>query len=583
MPHFAHNWWTALAGIRRPFYGLLAVLLCLSGSQESYGQLSIVDGPVVQGQDLNDAVRWWIDPSGKLPLAEVWPRHEADFIAWDAVEDQAPKGGALWVQLRIRNEGQDADCRLWFPNKIFDEFQAFRLESGHWDTLAAGRLTPHRQLPFQSNFMALPMCFEAGSESLVLLRFRMAGRIWLEVEELYLLTAKEERAKRSLFHDNRQSRVLFLIIFLTFIGVFILIALGQWAIYRSQAIPYYCLYLTVIGLYYLRNLEAYQFNIRPIIKYLSNWHYHLEILLAFLSYALYMTFANILLEMRHYYPALSSLLRWAAYFFIGAIPVLWLIGWQWGILAMEAAYVNIRIIFFLMAFALVLTLWWQRRHSLAGYIATGTFFLVMGGMMTLLEHVFGGESRKDLLGGTLGYYINLGGEACFPIYDFKVGVMAEVLVFSAALLYRQWLLNRSYRATLARLEQAKTYPSLSPSSEADPPRYPFPLHSDFIRNAVACAEAHLGNDDFKVREFARALGMRREALYQRIKQETGLDTTAFLRTLRLWQARRLLRAGTHNASEATFAVGLKHPSHFSRIFKEEFGYPPSAAGDHPED
>jgi AraC-like DNA-binding protein len=582
MPHLSLRWWTAHAGRRWSFYGLLMGVLCLASSQDGYGQLFLADGAEIRGQDLRGAARWWIDPSGELALAAVWPQREADFVGWDALAGAVPQGGALWACLPLRNEGQVADCRLWFPNKIFDEFQAFRLESGRWDTVAAGRLAPCHRLPFPDNFMALPLCFEADTESLVLLRFRMAGRIWLEVEELYLLTAEEERAKRSLFHDERQSRDLYYIIFLTFISVFILIALGQWFIYRSRAIPYYCLYLAMLGLYYLRNLEVYQFNIRPFIKYFSNWHYHLEILLAFLSYALYMAFANRLLEMRSYYPTLSRLLRRGAYSFIGAIPLLWLISWRWDILTMEIAYVNIRIVFFLLAFGVIVTLGWQRGHRLAGFIVAGTTFLVLGGMMTLLESIFGGKSQKDLLGGAFGWFIGPDGRAYLPIYDFKVGVMAEVLAFSAALVYRQWLINHNYRATLARLEQA-ILPSPPPRGETGPPRYPFPLHSDFIRKAVACAEAHLENDDFRVREFAQALGMRREALYQQIKQETGLDPTAFLRTLRLWQARRLLRAGKHNASQAAFAVGFKHPSHFSSIFKKEFGYPPSAAGEHPDD
>jgi AraC-like DNA-binding protein len=576
MPYFSLHWWSARAGRCWSFYGLLTGLLCLAVSLAGYGQLSLADGLAVQGQNLREAGRWWIDPSGELPLAAVWPQREADFVAWGSLEGEVPRGGALWACLTLRNEGADADCRLWFPNKIFDEFQAFRLESGRWDTVAAGRLTPHHRLPFQDNFMALPLCFEPGAESLVLLRFRMAGRIWLEVEELYLLTAEEERAKRGLFHDNRQSRDLYYFFFLAFIGIFVLVSLGQWAIYRSRAILYYCLYLVVIGLYYLRNLEVYQFNIRPFIKHFSNWHYHLEILLAFLSYALYMTFANILLEMRQYYPALSNLLRWGACFFIGAIPVLWLIEWQWDVLAMEAAYVNIRIVFFLVAFGLVFTLGRRNGHRLAGFIVVGTSFLVLGGMMSLLESIIGGESQKVLLGGAFGWYLSPGGRAFIPIYDFKVGVMVEVLAFSAALFYRQWLLSRSYRATLARLEQALP-PAPKPGGETDPPRYPFPLHSDFVRQAVACAEAHLENEDFKVRELAQALGMRRETLYQRLMQETGLPPSAFLRTLRLWQARRLLWAGAHNASEAAYAAGFKYPSNFTKAFKEEFGYPPSEA------
>jgi AraC-like DNA-binding protein len=527
---------------------------------------------------------WWVDSTGQLPLENVWPLQAVAFGAWDALAQAAiPQGAAFWAAFLIKHEALDTAYRLWFPNMICDEFQAFHLEGGQAVAAAAGRLTPHQRLPFKENFMAIPMHFSGQSETLVLLRFRIAGRVWLNVQEVFLLTAEQEKAMRSIFHENRRSRDWYFLIFLTIVSVFIFLSMAQWSVYRDRAIPLYCLYLATVGLYYLRNLEGYQFSFRPLIKYISFAHYHLEILLAFLSYILYMKFANTMLELPRSYPAFSRLVAWASRFFLLAIPMMWMIGHHWGILSMEKAYIYIRMLFFLVALCIVIILWLKPRHQMAPFIASGTFFLVMGGVMTLLESTFGGVSHKIYLGGAFGWYVSLNEAVRIPIYDFKVGVLLEILAFFAALIYRQRLLNESYQIAKERLQLVLEKAPSQQSGEAKEDSYPFPAQSAFIKTAIACVEAHLHDENFKVKQFANAMGLGREALYQRIKRQTDLDPTAFLRTIRLWHARRLLRQGKLNVAEVAFAVGFKHPYYFSKVFKDEFGYLPSKAAKHQAD
>ena len=48
----------------------------------------------------------------------------------------------------------------------------------------------------------------------------------------------------------------------------------------------------------------------------------------------------------------------------------------------------------------------------------------------------------------------------------------------------------------------------------------------------------------------------------------------FLRNERLIRAREMLSRG-HNVTEVAYAVGYESISHFSQVFKKQFGTPPS--------
>ncbi|MFI6510755.1 AraC family ligand binding domain-containing protein [Streptosporangium sp. NPDC050855] len=78
-----------------------------------------------------------------------------------------------------------------------------------------------------------------------------------------------------------------------------------------------------------------------------------------------------------------------------------------------------------------------------------------------------------------------------------------------------------------------------------------------------------------IEELARAVDASPFALIRSFKAATGLPPHAYLNTLRIMRARRLLQAGTPPAQVAG-DVGFTDQAHLSRHFKRAVGVPPAA-------
>ncbi|MBG8554193.1 hybrid sensor histidine kinase/response regulator transcription factor [Hymenobacter guriensis] len=88
--------------------------------------------------------------------------------------------------------------------------------------------------------------------------------------------------------------------------------------------------------------------------------------------------------------------------------------------------------------------------------------------------------------------------------------------------------------------------------------------------------AHLADEQFGTTELARLLGLSERTLYRRLGELAGLTPAAWLRELRLHQARQLLEAGGFGSVAAVAdAVGFASAKHFSNVYAERFGRRPS--------
>ena len=73
---------------------------------------------------------------------------------------------------------------------------------------------------------------------------------------------------------------------------------------------------------------------------------------------------------------------------------------------------------------------------------------------------------------------------------------------------------------------------------------------------------------------AGKIGMGRSKFYQNFKVVFGHSPMGYLRNHRLQVAKQFLRQGTHNVTEAAFAVGFNNLGYFIRAFNAEFGVTP---------
>jgi AraC-like DNA-binding protein len=76
-------------------------------------------------------------------------------------------------------------------------------------------------------------------------------------------------------------------------------------------------------------------------------------------------------------------------------------------------------------------------------------------------------------------------------------------------------------------------------------------------------------------ELGREVGVSQFYLSRTFSAEVGMTIPQYLRRIRMERAAELLRAGTHNVTEAAFAVGYASLGHFSKSFCEVLGCCPA--------
>lgn len=86
-------------------------------------------------------------------------------------------------------------------------------------------------------------------------------------------------------------------------------------------------------------------------------------------------------------------------------------------------------------------------------------------------------------------------------------------------------------------------------------------------------EARVREEGFDVRD-ARLAGMSVSSFHKHFRETMGTSPLQYQKSLRLTEARRLLRSGEHSVSATAFEVGYASPSQFSREYTRTFGAPP---------
>ncbi len=101
------------------------------------------------------------------------------------------------------------------------------------------------------------------------------------------------------------------------------------------------------------------------------------------------------------------------------------------------------------------------------------------------------------------------------------------------------------------------------------------IEDAFLTKINSIIEANLAEAEFGVNELCREAGLSQSQLFRKLKALTGKSSVAYLRSLRLHRAKDLLEKGELNVSEVAYRVGFNDPLYFSRVFSQEFGYPPT--------
>lgn len=98
---------------------------------------------------------------------------------------------------------------------------------------------------------------------------------------------------------------------------------------------------------------------------------------------------------------------------------------------------------------------------------------------------------------------------------------------------------------------------------------------EFLKKAVECVNTHLSDVDFDTLTFVKEMQMSRSTLNEKLKQLTDMTPLAFISSIRLQAAFRLLEEKKKiRVSELAYSVGFNDPKYFSQCFKKKFGFLP---------
>ncbi|HAS39489.1 MAG TPA: AraC family transcriptional regulator [Microscillaceae bacterium] len=100
------------------------------------------------------------------------------------------------------------------------------------------------------------------------------------------------------------------------------------------------------------------------------------------------------------------------------------------------------------------------------------------------------------------------------------------------------------------------------------------FRGEFIEQAEAFILENFSNEQFGVSELADLMHMSRSNLLRKVKKQTDLSVSQFIRLIRLQKGMELLEQTELTVSEISYQVGFGNNSYFIKCFREHYGRSP---------
>ena len=102
-----------------------------------------------------------------------------------------------------------------------------------------------------------------------------------------------------------------------------------------------------------------------------------------------------------------------------------------------------------------------------------------------------------------------------------------------------------------------------------------PQEAAFMQKINALIKVNLENENFDTRALCQATSLSRTQLFRRLKTLIKQAPAHHIKTMRLQRAKELLETTDWTVSEIAFRTGFQTASHFTKIFKMQYGILPS--------
>lgn len=103
-----------------------------------------------------------------------------------------------------------------------------------------------------------------------------------------------------------------------------------------------------------------------------------------------------------------------------------------------------------------------------------------------------------------------------------------------------------------------------------------PREAAFMQKINAMILANLDDENFDSGTLCRAMSLSRTQLFRRVKSLIKLAPAQHIKIMRLQKAKEYLETTDCTVSEIAFKTGFKSISHFTKVFKTQYGVLPSA-------
>lgn len=101
------------------------------------------------------------------------------------------------------------------------------------------------------------------------------------------------------------------------------------------------------------------------------------------------------------------------------------------------------------------------------------------------------------------------------------------------------------------------------------------IQDKFFKNLNSSILKNIDNTQYSIEDLCEDCLVSRSQLHRKIKEETGLSTTLYIRDVKLQKAKELLNDSSLTVSEISYACGFSSPQTLSRYFSSSFGISPS--------
>jgi signal transduction histidine kinase/AraC-like DNA-binding protein/CheY-like chemotaxis protein len=98
----------------------------------------------------------------------------------------------------------------------------------------------------------------------------------------------------------------------------------------------------------------------------------------------------------------------------------------------------------------------------------------------------------------------------------------------------------------------------------------------FVSDFKSIVESNLANEEFRVEDICKSVGVSRVQLYRKIKALLNINVNDYILNVRLQKAKYFLQHEELTISEIAYKVGFSSPAYFSTVFKSKFGVTPKA-------